>query len=64
MLPSVVDAISSVTTDSTLWKNMVVFTETDMLQNEHNKVKTVNHHLTGLSGKIISNRGLVFLISM
>lgn len=30
MLPSEVDAISSVTTDSTLWKSRAVFTETDM----------------------------------
>lgn len=33
LLPSVVDAISSVTTDSTLWKNKAVYIETDMLQN-------------------------------
>lgn len=47
MLPSVVDAILSVTTDSTLWKNTLVFTGTDMLLNEHNKVKTVNHQWVG-----------------
>lgn len=58
LLPSAVDAISSVTTDSTLWENKVVFNETDMLQNEHNKVKMVNHHFTRLSGKI----SLVFLL--
>lgn len=32
MLPSVVDAVSSVTTDSAVWKNESVFTETDLLQ--------------------------------
>lgn len=41
-------------------KYEAVFTETDMLQNEHNKVKTVNQHSTRLSGKIISFTLVVF----
>lgn len=44
MLPSVLDAISPMTSDSTPCRNTAVFTGIDMLQ----KLR-VNHHLSGLS---------------
>lgn len=63
--PSAVDAISSVTTDSTLWKNRVVWTESDTAKNEQEEGKTVSHRFTGLSGKIISDAPLcVFMYDL